>query len=39
VVIGGLAAEIDSIETDVNKLINGAQASITKADEFIANLS
>jgi len=37
--IGGLKAEIDSIETDVNKLINGMQASITKADEFIANLS
>jgi len=37
--IGGLKAEIHSIEKDVNNLIKGMQASIGKADEFIANLS
>ena len=37
--IGGLKAEIDSIELDVNKLISGMQTSINKADEFIASLS
>lgn len=37
--IGGLKAEIVSIESDVNKLINNMQTSIDKADEFIASLS
>ncbi len=36
--IGGLAAEFKSVEGDVQRLIDRMQASITKADEFIATL-
>lgn len=36
--IGALNAEVLSIEKDVKNLIDGMQASIQKADEFIASL-